>query len=178
MLLLNHFTLLPIRRGGKGRWAHTPAQHQKSEKKRKEEEKGKTSTNRCAGVAPARVCIADVFSHGVAPRRQASSVARRAPSHSHVTLHWAARSNAVRVVARYCSKNSSINFLLFVLRKTSKIARKNFNYFCDKPFEGAERTGFCDHTNENQNVLETIFIDKQFRQSDESWDFSTSNFCE
>lgn len=34
-----------------------------------------------------------VFSHGVAPRRQASSVARRAPSHLHVTPHRAARAH-------------------------------------------------------------------------------------
>lgn len=34
-----------------------------------------------------------VFSHGVAPRRQASSVARRAPLYLHVILHRAARAH-------------------------------------------------------------------------------------
>lgn len=43
-----------------------------------------------------------VFSHGVAPRRQASSVARRAPSDLHVVLHRAARAHAVRVAAHSC----------------------------------------------------------------------------
>lgn len=85
------------RKGGEGR----------DERKKKENRQRTGVGGACANMHRR------VFSHGVAPRRQASSVARRAPSHSHVTLHWAARAHAVRVVARSCLDNSPDLFFFF-----------------------------------------------------------------
>lgn len=122
MSVLNHFTLLPIRAkrkmkgGGGGRVegeerggvnTHTHTYTRACDKGNKKEGKGKRgretgerkgkNVNEPASVAPARARIGGVYSHGVAPRRQASSVARHAPLHSHVTLHLVARAHAVRV---------------------------------------------------------------------------------
>lgn len=117
MPVLNHFTLLPIRRRER-EGEHILARAIGKKKKRKNgrrNERKKREKRQRTGVGGA--CASThrrILSHGVASRRQASSVARRAPLHSHVTLHRAARAYAVRVVARSRLDHSPIFFSLLL----------------------------------------------------------------
>lgn len=121
------YLTFPIR-GRQGRWTHTRTCTKRRKKGRKRERKKREKRQRagvggaCAGYQRRRGT-----SHGVAPRRQASSVARRAPSYSHVTLHRAARAHAVRGVARLDSLDLSFHFLFsFFSFARHRRSRRNF----------------------------------------------------
>lgn len=129
MPALNHFTLLSIRWGGKKKEetsVHSHArQKEKRRGKRNERKKREKRQRTGAGGACANVHCR-VFSHGVAPRRQASSVARRAPSYSHVILYRAARAHAVRVAARSRLDSSpDLSFFPFFFRQTLRTHLRN-----------------------------------------------------
>lgn len=71
------------------------------EKNRRNDERKKREKRQRTGVGGACASMhRGVRSHGVASRRQASSVARRAPSHSHVTPHLVARAQVMHLVSR------------------------------------------------------------------------------
>lgn len=132
MPALNHFTLLSIRWGGgeekkeeRRAYIRTRDKKKKEGGKRNERKKREKRQRTGAGGACANAHCR-VFSHGVAPRRQASSVARRAPSYSHVILYRAARAHAVRVAARSRLDSSpDLSFFPFFFRQTLRAHLRN-----------------------------------------------------
>jgi hypothetical protein len=97
----------------------------KKDEERKREQEEKREKRQRTGVVGACAGIRDagVLSHGVASRRQASSVARRAPSQSHVTHHRAARAHAVRAVARLLRQLRAFPFILSFLSLSPLLLR-------------------------------------------------------
>jgi len=113
-----YLTFDSVRRGKKGderTFARATKRKKEGDRGRRRNERKKREKRQRTGVGGACANVhRRVFSHGVAPRRQASSVARRAPLYSHVILYQAARAHAVRVVARSCL-DSSPNLSFFPL---------------------------------------------------------------
>lgn len=116
---------------GGERGAHSHARDKKEQTKGKEKKKKKRNRERererrkrekhqRTGVGGACASMhRGVRSHGVASRRQASSVARRAPSYSHVTSHLVARAHAGAVVV------ASFGALVQFLRESAGRGRRS-----------------------------------------------------